>query len=418
MRQYLTSLFAARIGITQPSLIMNEDRIGNDVDWAVFRIWRSVLALIGSRPPHEVVAAVTSRAHFILVDAFESLADGLIQHAAMTHNLTCNAMTGILHPSLDAMLLVKEVSTWQPVIEANKPDPTVKRRLFPKLTPAQARDIVYSSSNGATWRDRFMQQTSLASPTEIARVVGHWASSGKPNADLQEMLMPIVDGVRSAAKRIARTEGQRVANEARMIAYKKLDPITVGYQIHATMDWRTRPHHAARSGTIYYKKPKRGQLGLDVMPRPPVEEDGTIAHNCRCWLTPVINAEPRIVNDPAMRKVFKDASGRLIPDPAVYADWFSSVLPTEQRYSVGARRFGLMQSKLRPGEVLSWAHFIDPGNGRLMPLDRLKSERPKTRERRMAKVMDLIDQRRLLMQHVAAYGFEELADLTPSRGST
>ena len=53
-----------------------------------------------------------------------------------------------------------------------------------------------------------------------------------------------------------------------------------------------------------------------------------------------------------------------------------------------------------------------------MPLDRLKSERPKTRERRMAKVMDLIDQRRLLMQHVAAYGFEELADLTPSRGST
>lgn len=418
MRQYLTSLFAARIGITQPRLIMNEDRIGNDVDWAVFRIWREVLALIGSRQPHEIVSSVTCRAHFILVDAFEALADGLIQHAALTHNLTCDAMSGILHPSLDAMLLAKEVTTGNPVIEAKKPDPAVKRRLFPKITPAQARDIVYSASNGSTWRDRFLQQTSLATPTEIAKVVSKWASSGRPAADLQDMLMPVVDGVRSAAKRIARTEGQRVANEARMMAYRKLDPITVGYQIHATMDWRTRPEHAARSGTIYYKKPKRGQLGLDVMPRPPVEEDGTVAHNCRCWLTPVINAEPRIVDDPAIRKVFKDASGRLIPDPAVYADWFSSVRPAEQRYAVGARRFGLMQSKLRPGEVLSWAQFIDPANGRLMPLDRLKSERPKTRERRLAKVMDLIDQRRRLMQHVAIHGFDELADLTPSRGRT
>lgn len=146
----------------------------------------------------------------------------------------------------------------------------------------------------------------------------------------------------------------RIAHETRMQAYEELGEMVIGYQIHATMDARVRPHHAARSGTIYYKKPGPGQLGTNKMPRPPLEEDGTVAHNCRCWLTPVLEVQKQIEEDPAAKAVFTNARDELIPNPAVYTDWFDRADEGDKRRVVGARRLAIVRDRLKPGEKLGW----------------------------------------------------------------
>jgi hypothetical protein len=74
--------------------------------------------------------------------------------------------------------------------------------------------------------------------------------------------------------------------------------MVIGFQIHAVIDHRTWPWHAARSDTVYFEEPRGNELGLDRMPHPPEESPnlrdraaGTpqIAYNCRCFLSPVLS---------------------------------------------------------------------------------------------------------------------------------
>ena len=52
-----------------------------------------------------------------------------------------------------------------------------------------------------------------------------------------------------------------------MDAHAQLGDLVAGWQVHATLDERTRPEHAARNGTIYWLHPKAGQKGVGEMPR-------------------------------------------------------------------------------------------------------------------------------------------------------
>lgn len=191
-------------------------------------------------------------------------------------------------------------------------------------------------------------------PEQLASLVTSGFSAGSTPAELSRQIRPFVQGVASTARRVARNESMRIAHETRMQAYEELGEMVIGYQIHATMDARVRPHHAARSGTIYYKKPGPGQLGTNKMPRPPLEEDGTVAHNCRCWLTPVLEVQKQIEEDPAAKAVFTNARDELIPNPAVYTDWFDRADEGDKRRVVGARRLAIVRDRLKPGEKLGW----------------------------------------------------------------
>ena len=61
---------------------------------------------------------------------------------------------------------------------------------------------------------------------------------------------------------------------------KAIASLTLGHQVHAQLDQNTRPAHRIRNGNIYYANPEPGQKGLDEMPHPPMEADGSVAFNC------------------------------------------------------------------------------------------------------------------------------------------
>jgi len=149
--------------------------------------------------------------------------------------------------------------------------------LFPPLDVPFIHSIIYATD----WRERLQASTRLATPSALASLLAAGVAAGKSQAEIARDLLPLVDGVRSSARRIARTEAIRVAGEGQLAAHERLGPdLVIGYQVRATLDQHTRPHHAARSGTVYYRNPRPGQLGFDKMPRPPIEEDGkTVAFN-------------------------------------------------------------------------------------------------------------------------------------------
>lgn len=137
----------------------------------------------------------------------------------------------------------------------------------------------------------------LAPPEMLANVLVREYSQGKTQQEIAKALLPHADGVRSSARRVARTWGIYVAGESQREAHESLGDLVIGYEVRASPGPYSRPWHQERSGTIYYKQPKQGQKGLAQMPRPPLEAEdpgerpaGTprVAWNCLCYLMPVL----------------------------------------------------------------------------------------------------------------------------------
>lgn len=407
-------LYAARIagevGVTIPGQVRAADGIGDRVDRVIRAQWRAIGRLLERRPvdlQYRLARLIRELGNKVT----EEVGNGLMDLTRRVHRDTVARLSREL-PQSAASLAVQIKAQREgrpPAVMEDKATPEqaaqIREMLFPPLTREKAREVVYSSTNGTNWRRRMAEQTATAPPEQVAATVAQWASTGKTPAELRKALMPVVAGISTTARRIARTEGQRVAHEIRMESYKGIDPLIVGYQIHATMDQRTRPHHAARNGTVYYKDPKGGQPGLKDMPRPPLEEDGTVAHNCRCYLTPVLTEDNEILDNPETKKLFDDNEGNLVPDPNSYHDWFDTASAADRRWAVGSRRLSTMMDLLKPGESLSWAHFLDPKSGKLLDISQLKRETPEERAARVAMVQAELARRKELARQVHKYGF-------------
>jgi SPP1 gp7 family putative phage head morphogenesis protein len=151
------------------------------------------------------------------------------------------------------------------------------------------RELVERIVFGTDWARRFDQLSRLASPEALAGIVASGIANGLKHRQIAAQLRPVVQGVQSSARRIARTEGMRVAHEVQIQTWEQIPDLIIAYRIHATLDENTRPEHRARDGTVYHRQPLDGQKGFDEMPRPPMEADGKVAHNCRCFLTPIFD---------------------------------------------------------------------------------------------------------------------------------
>lgn len=159
--------------------------------------------------------------------------------------------------------------------------------IFDAPDPGTLHRIVYASD----WPRRIAAQTRLADPATIATLITQGLAAGRTPAQIARDVRPLVQGVQTSARRVARTECMRVAGEVQLQAWDELGDMVVGYQVHATLDQNTRPEHRDRDGTTYWKEPKPGQKGLDEMPRPPLEsarDSYKVAFNCRCFLAPVL----------------------------------------------------------------------------------------------------------------------------------
>ncbi len=137
-----------------------------------------------------------------------------------------------------------------------------------------------------------LKLTKLFDPDRAAATVWQGIAGGKDRRAIAKDLANVLNKDMNAARRVARTEGLRVATVMQLSVSEQIPELITGYQILATLDSRTRPEHRARHGTIYHRHPDGRQLGFDRMPHPPMEADGTIAYNCRCMLAPVFEDEP------------------------------------------------------------------------------------------------------------------------------
>ena len=164
------------------------------------------------------------------------------------------------------------------------------------LSTDQARDLFMEllfppppEAKVRAWVDRLLATTNFqgddgrTSPDRLAAVFSQAYSQGKAPAEIARELEPLVDGVKSSARRLARTWGMHTAHSVQAESHAALDDLTIGYQIHSVLDQNTRSSHRLRNGRIFYKDPKPGQPGLDELPHPPMEsakEGHVIAWNC------------------------------------------------------------------------------------------------------------------------------------------
>lgn len=413
MKSVINSTIAAKMNLHHESQLSKADSVANGIDRKLAGLWNQILAVLASkRGVMEKQFAIRNLLMQIVDQSASKLHTGLKTIASQSYKDAANVLSKnvpIGHLNL--------VASKKPVLEDKDAiRQQINDAVFDQLPPEKVDKIVRGTTAGMSWQGRLAQQTAKGSPDQLASVVTMGYLSGSTPASLAGKLKPFVQGISSTARRIARNESMRIAHESSMEAYEELGDMVVGYQIHATMDSRVRPHHAARSGNIYYKKPKPGQLSATKMPRPPLEEDGTVAHNCRCWITPVLEVQTHIEEDPAAKAVFTDNQDKLIPNPAVYTDWFANASDEDRRRVVGARRLKLIQNRLQPGEKLSWGHFVDPETGKLIDKDDLWGEPPTKQKERLEKFNDLMQKRKKLTQDVYTYGYEppENSNLTIS----
>ena len=410
MGSILNSRISARVGVSQARTLAHADAVADAIDAKVVRLWKRALRLIALKPlPVDVRTQLGAILREIQTLTIQGLDKGLRQivkqaHAAAREEVLAEAPRAVIATALTLAAPARPDLT-----EARRLNPEqraqVEAQLFPALDHDETTAIITRPTAGTTWQARIAAQSGLAPPEQLANIVIQGISQGQTIQAMARTMLPAVQGVRTSARRVARTEGMRVAHEARMDCYAGLGDLVAGYQIHSTMDWRVRPHHAARNGTVYYVRPKPGQQSTAHMPRPPLEEDGTVAHNCRCYLTPVLGVDPDIESNPAARALFTDNDHKLVQDPNVYSDWFANASDQERRWAVGARRLSAITAGLPAGQAPTWAHFIDPTTGQLLQLERLTAETPARREARMNRVAEVLAERERLARQVQRFGY-------------
>lgn len=171
---------------------------------------------------------------------------------------------------------------------------------------------------------------------------------GESNQSIARRLASVTNGDRVAARRIARTETHRIAQ--RMVEKSINDlsgPLLRGYRYVATLDSRTRNHHAELDGKIYKLKDSR-----PVLPNEP---------NCRCTYTPVLKQSLTKKFAP-LQGVFSDAQRASIdgpePDHVQYSQWFNRQSKSRQIKIIGLKNW----QKLKSTGDVSWRRFASMKN--------------------------------------------------------
>jgi SPP1 gp7 family putative phage head morphogenesis protein len=293
----LNARLAALGHLRQVETVLRADRAADRAQAAALRVWRQALALLRRRPPWPQARREALR---VFAGLLPTVAGGLAGELARLARRSYWDARQALLCTVPVRLLAAAGPWARGSLREDEggPEPALgdlAGLLFPPPSEAQVAAVVF----GSDWQDRLSAATRLASPEALADVLAAGLAAGKTQQEIARDLLPLVDGVRSAARRVARTEALRVAGDAQMRCHEQLGDLVVGYQVHATLDQHTRPWHAARSGQVYYLRPGPGQLGPDQMPHPPDEpRDPTqrppgapeTAYNCRCYLTPVLRA--------------------------------------------------------------------------------------------------------------------------------
>ena len=276
-------------------------------------------------------------------------------------------------PILAARLTDEEWAAW------------VAENVFPPPARETVLEIIHRPNAGVAWKERIRGLSKLVEPEKIASAMTNGLADGKNIDQLsKDVLKHVEGGIKASARRIARTEGLRVANTMQRDSYADLGDLSVGIQILETLDQHTRPHHALRHGQIFYKDGRQPDMSqAPVLPDEP---------NCRGFDIPVMVPPEEFRDDPVMASLFQNAGGHAIPDPATYSEWWAKADVGRQKLAVGYGRWNTMARKLGGTRAPEWEDFIHPDGKRLKVKD-INGETPDLRERRRQKVFGAIRER-------------------------
>ncbi len=235
-----------------------------------------------------------------------------LPHAVGTHAITKN----VLEDSIDVPRLLAK-----PKLTADEKQSVRIQVLFPPPTELEVRRIVSqgrsvtgpSGTSFQTWEQRFDWMSSQIADKKIAfNEIARGFAEGNNITQIRQKLEPLVGGIKATAQRIARTEGMRIAEQVQRSTWGVFGDMMIGAQIVAVLDERTRPEHATRNGTIYYRVPAPGRKSMAELP------DLPDAFNCRCMTIPVMEPPAEYLTDPAIREAFdKTASPGTGSPPAI-----------------------------------------------------------------------------------------------------
>jgi hypothetical protein len=309
----MTSL-TPRLARDQATLIRRADQAADVVERVVRSVWSELLAILQQPGMHwhavfDAVRKALDKLRHIdrelaadLLDAGKFARETTERHIETIGALPVEPRGGfdgsLPRHAFESRQLVEDF-TFEPITLDNIGDLFQVFRgrqvqIFKPLDLGNLTKIIYSTD----WRQRLAAQTKLANPAAIASIITQGFALGKTPARIAREIRPAVQGVQSTARRIARTEGLRIAHEVQLDTYEQI-PGVIAYQIHSMHFPATRHWHAQRDKTIYYRNPGPGQKGFFQLPRPPMEAPdvnerprGTpqIAFNCLCWITPVFES--------------------------------------------------------------------------------------------------------------------------------
>lgn len=261
-----------------------------------------------------------------------------------------------------------------------------------------------SLPGGKSWDERlkaWVEQTRAAFLTQITQGL----AAGETPDQIEKRLRPFADGLAYKSERIARTEACRVAERANLAMCDEISDMIAGQQIFAVMDEWTRPHHAARHGRTYWKKPDgtyRDDQG-NLLPELPDEP------NCRCMTIPVLNMQDIVAETPTLAAGVYTAMAAIPKTPigAGYEDWWKTASEKERMTAVGVNRYRTVKKLL--GRDPEWFELID-AEGKLLPVEVLERE---TQEERMKRVEAVKAQ--ILQQELAHLGLTRTGGILPAR---
>lgn len=249
------------------------------------------------------------------------------------------------------------------------------RRPKPKLVNSVLRAPPKDARDGLNWEERL---TRLSGHTRDHQNVGKSLAASLVRGDnpikAAKEILPQLNGYKAGAERIARTEMLRVSHEMQRANWEGFDEIIAGFRILATLDDKTRPHHAARHGDFYARENESGDLPdmargwSDDRPIVPDEP------NCRCHETPVITSMPGWVEDILTTdRIYASMDGP-VEDPGTFANWFDGLGEQQQKKIVGPRRWRLADKRLPAHDAPLWADFLEPNDGMLVSMKKLEVE--------------------------------------------
>lgn len=339
---------------------LNANRLARTIDAIYRRRWAAFL-----KTPTPLLFGPEMQA-----EIRRAILNGLWDQAATSWNVTGRAvLRGIpavallaIHKRFDqvAGALVKEAESFG--VEITKAaGPTTSKAISPLFAPptsAQAMGLLLEPFNGKSW----VQRLSTAAPdlNALAVEIANGLSLGRSRQQIATSILPLINGDRTRAMRIARTEVHRVnvTTQMRSLTQALGDGI-VGWRYTATLDSRTRPEHAAMDGHVFKRGEEKPALPWDP--------------NCRCCYQPEMAAwedlgVPKsmadVLDEPfggRASKQWNAAKGAFEGAPVrtdqVYDDWFNAQSSDTKREIVGAKLFDQLADQGH-GKV-KWSAAVD-----------------------------------------------------------